>query len=303
MSTHSVQLELANDLCWTFQASSTCADWIQSFAATLSLPESTPTVHDTCRSVHVVSLDELPALLDELHYTSSLKTFDLGPLRIHPLPESSDLVYVVPDSTDHRQWLMSMWYAQYPLYPTLLKSGVLPVHAGFATHEGRGVLFAAPGGTGKSTTMRRLPADWTVFCDDEVWLVPTENGLVCHVLPTWSDLVLRGETLRRWDATQSHPVHAIVFLRQSASVNLVPLDRSSATNYVKQASEQILRRAWTPLPPPDMDTVRARVFELAIDTAGQLSGALLDLNLKDAFWEQLQDWLLGHSDGEIVRDV
>ncbi len=287
----SVSLVLADETRWTFRAVSAGIDWLRKFASVLSLPSEEGNNQADKWTIYVVTHTELDACLTFLGTNQTqCNEFDLGPLRVYTLPGTETHVYEVPDRSNRKDWLMSMWYGQYPLYPALLRAGNLPIHAGLGVYGEKGVLFAAPGGTGKSTTMRRLPSEWETVNDDECWLVQTDAGLFAHPMPTWSDLVLRNID-QVWPSTTAIPIHTVVFLRQAQKVSLEQLQHAATSNYLKQACEQIFRRAWTSLPPPDLTQVRKRVFEQSERYSRSLRGILLDLTLEDPFWEILQPYL------------
>jgi SynChlorMet cassette protein ScmC len=291
MSNPTRSLQLVDGSCWTFHPSDDRSEWLDSFADVLSLPRGHGTLSSHGWDIHIVSKAELYNRLrsDDVD-VDQIRTFNIGPLRVHSIPGSRTLFYEVPDNSNRKDWLMSMWYGQYALYPALLQEGNCPIHAGLAVYHGKGVLFAAPGGTGKSTTISRLSEDWEAVCDDECWLVRTKEGLFAHPMPTWSDLVLRGVD-RTWPTSCAIPVESIVFLQQSKTTQLQNLNHAETTNFTKQAAEQILRRAWTSLPPPDMNQVRKRVFELSDSFAQSMHGFLLHLNLTDPFWAKLESAL------------
>ncbi len=286
-------LHLADGSRWRFSSTPDRAGWLKQFAYTLTLPSevSAPASTTTPSHIRVCSPIETEQQIGSLWGDTRPANFDLGPLQVYTRRGSTEMLFVTPDNSDRHQWLMSMWYSLYPLYPALLKRGILPVHAGLAEWNGHGVLFAAPGGTGKSTTLRRLPESWRTVCDDETWLVPADTGLRTHPLPTWSDLVLRGKQ-DRWPSATSLPLGHVVFLRQAEQVSVRPLDHAETAALLNQAVEQILRRAWTVLVPPDLAAVKVRMFELAEERTRTLSGILLDLNLHDPFADQLQEIIL-----------
>ena len=63
----------------------------------------------------------------------------------------------------------------------------LPIHGALASFNGKGWLFLGCSGMGKSTTMRRLSAEWRVLSDDAVYLKHLDDGkILCYPLPTWS---------------------------------------------------------------------------------------------------------------------
>ncbi len=287
-------LRLSDNSDWQFTSTTDTAEWewLNFFASTLGLPVLENDGSAVENGILICSEKRKSECLLEMgasHWgvNARVNEFQLGPLAVYSTPGSNHLMHVVPNDESHKDWLMSMWYGLYPLYPQLLRMGHLPLHAGLATWRGQGILFAAPGGTGKSTTMRRLPMDWDVHCDDESWLVNADAGLFSHPLPTWSDLVLRGER-KSWNSPHASPAKAIVFLRQAESVKINRLSPAECATLLKQATEQILRRAWAVLPPPDLNKVRARVFELADERSRSLHGYLLDLNLTDPFWTTLE---------------
>ncbi|MCB2211677.1 SynChlorMet cassette protein ScmC [bacterium] len=286
-------LHLADGFRWRYSSTPDRSGWLEQFADTLTLPSEASVSASASHAshIHICSPAETDQQLASLWGDARPVSFELGPLQVYTLRGATDRLFVTPDSGDRHQWLMSMWYSLYPLYPALLKQGHLPVHGGLAEWNGRGVLFAAPGGTGKSTTLSRLPESWRTICDDETWLVPTDAGLRAHPLPTWSDLVLRKKN-GRWPSTTSLPLQHVVFLRQAEHVSVRRLDHAETAALLNQSVEQILRRAWAVLVPPDLAAVKARMFELAEARARSLSGILLDLNLHDPFADKLQDFIL-----------
>jgi len=106
---------------------------------------------------------------------------------------------------------INMWYSLQPIYRRSVSLGGVPFHAGLAEINGRGFLFVASGGIGKSTCCRRLPDYWKPLCDDETLVVlDNQNEYRAHPFPTWSDYLMN-RAHNTWDIQYSVPVSAIFF--------------------------------------------------------------------------------------------
>jgi len=111
--------------------------------------------------------------------------------------------------------ILNMCYTLQPIYQRSIFKGGLPLHAGLAELDGRGILLAAPGNSGKSTCCRRLPDDWKPLCDDKTLVVLDKHrNYRAHPFPTWSDYLLK-HSEKTIDVQYSIPIHGIFFLEQS----------------------------------------------------------------------------------------
>jgi hypothetical protein len=119
---------------------------------------------------------------------------------------------------------------------TSLNGGL--VHAGFACHEGSGLLFLAPPAGGKSTTLNTAPANWQVLSDDAALVWPDDAGKwLASPLPAWG-LVTNPD--RNWFSepmvlNKSCFLKSLVTLQKSGQLSLVRITDSSAMTHVYRA--------------------------------------------------------------------
>ncbi|MCX7886802.1 MAG: SynChlorMet cassette protein ScmC [Verrucomicrobiae bacterium] len=174
------------------------------------------------------------------------------------------------------------------VYLQVILDGGMPLHAALAEFRGQGVLFAAAGGTGKSTSMSRLPPPWKPRCDDTVLVVRARGGIYrVHPFPTWSDH-LWGRTDSRWPAEDHLPVSAIFFLQQAPRDSVERLGAGLAALHIQESAAQIMarwQRQWLPEQRKRLGTAR---FENACAMARRIPVFMLKLSLNGQFWRLVE---------------
>ena len=147
------------------------------------------------------------------------------------------------DEVEEIQFL-SMWYTLLPIYQRSICLGGLPFHAGLVELDGRGVLLAASGDQGKSTSCRRLPEHWRALCDDEVLVVAdSQKKYRAHPFPTWSEYLCK-RSQKTWNVQCSVPLSAIIFLEQSGTDTIEPLGEGHAAVLITESASQIYEKFW-----------------------------------------------------------
>jgi SynChlorMet cassette protein ScmC len=189
--------------------------------------------------------------------------------------------------------LINLWSSLTVIYLDSLGRGGLPLHAGLAAWEGRGVLLAAPGETGKSTACRRLPPPWEALDDDETLVVRTGPGCyLAHPFPTWSDYLMR-RAAPTWNVHHTVRVGAVCFLEQHPTDLVTRLSQGQAAVFLTQSVEQLFARTWETLPPAEAARRRRLAFANAADLALAVPAFRLQLSLHGRFWEDLEKLLAG----------
>lgn len=183
---------------------------------------------------------------------------------------------------------IKMWTSLQPIYQESISRGGLPFHAGFAELEGKGVLFAAPGDTGKSTCCRRLPDYWKPLSDDEALVtLDKRNGYRAHPFPTWSDyLWKRGKNT--WDVQYSVPLAGVFFLEQAETDEVIPLGAGEAAVLMSEAATQVCRKFWRGSDEETVRKFRKQVFNNACEIAGRAPAYRLRATLHGKFWEEIE---------------
>jgi len=208
----------------------------------------------------------------------------IGPISIFSNNQTSDLVCEIGSDASFEDSIYSMWYSLYPFYRHILSFGGVPFHAGLVEWNGRGILFTAPGGTGKSTTISRLPPDWSMHCDDEVLIIrDIQNRYVAHPFPTWSNFFLNQQP-KSWIVESSLPISAVFFLIQAETDDIKPIGSGTATVLINQAGRQILRRAWNLEISVEQLELRRKLFELSCELAKTVPCYMLNISLTGNFW-------------------
>jgi SynChlorMet cassette protein ScmC len=280
-------LDLADGNRWWLTACTPTFPWLTRLAAIMELPPGLP--------------DGRP----ELIYTEALPARDLAalgfvpeevgwgpkgqrPLRCWRHPGLPDVLCELHHDGSAEFFLINMWNSLTVIYLDSVWRGGLPLHAGLAAFQGQGVLFAAPGDTGKSTTCRRLPRPWEMLDDDETLVVKTPGAFyVAHPFPTWSDyLFQRG--MPTWNVQHTVPVKAVCFLEQHPENRITPLSQAQAAVCITQSVEQIFTRTWENLPREEMVRRRTQVFANAADLALAVPAFRMRLSLHGHFWEDLE---------------
>lgn len=177
------------------------------------------------------------------------------------------------------------------------ETGAILLHAALAEHDGRGVILAAAGGTGKSTASRRLPSWWKSLCDDTTFVARDESGRWrTHPWPTWSTF-LDGGGGGQWDVSLSVPLEAIFFLSRSETEAVEPLGKGEGLIRLLKSSAQVSSLATKLIDHPELKRkINAQWFSNLADLAAKVPMYRLCLSLNGEFWKNLDLVMSGGSD-------
>ncbi len=168
--------------------------------------------------------------------------------------------------------------------------GVL-VHGALAEYEGKGVLFAAPGGTGKTTASLRLPFPWHSLCDDTVLIVRDPEGkYLAHPWPTWSRFYDDGPG-GAWDTGAAVPLAALYFLRRSPEDTLEEINPTQAAAMLIDSVGQVNGVFDRQLSLPEVRENRLRQFSIVCALTAALHAYILHLGLTGEFWKLVEESL------------
>jgi SynChlorMet cassette protein ScmC len=128
------------------------------------------------------------------------------------------------------------------LSPFFIKSiesgGGALIHGALAERHGAGVIFAGPGGIGKTTVSRRLAKPWQSLSDDMTLIERDANGAYwAHPWPTWSSFMWggKGET---WNVSCAVPLRAIFILEQADHTRLQETGSGQAAMLLQEVADQ-----------------------------------------------------------------
>jgi hypothetical protein len=166
------------------------------------------------------------------------------------------------------------------------KGGVL--HGGLAVCHGKGYLFTAPPGGGKSTALARLPSPWRVLADDGVLVWPADNGLFrASPLPTWSVILGVNGTIPaigRWRVGESIDVAGVFLLKKSERDKVRSLPPVEMAQQLYQPFSE--HPSWVPA---TRKGVSQEMFRISCALARAVSGWELELTIDGAFWEVVRE--------------
>jgi len=183
---------------------------------------------------------------------------------------------------------MVLSYSLLPIYLRNLDKKGLSLHSALAEYNGKGILFAAPGGTGKSTCYNRLPDYWKPLCDDETLVVLDKNDTYrAHPFPTWSDYLMKRKE-NTWDVQYSVPLSAIFFIEQSDHDEIIYIDRREATLSITGSAKQILAIFLHGMKKEQKIDISTKMFNNAFDMAKKIPVFRLLVSLNGQFWKEVE---------------
>lgn len=126
--------------------------------------------------------------------------------------------------TEYRHWFLENNAIHDLLAESLISKNVLLMHGSALSFDGKGCLFTAPSGTGKSTHTRlwreAFGSRVTMINDDKPMLRVEENEVICFGTP-WNGKHHLGGNI-------SAPLCAIASIERSEENRIEPIDRSRA---------------------------------------------------------------------------
>ncbi len=189
-------------------------------------------------------------------------------------------------------WYINMWSTIRELHRYGLFRGGTPVHGALAALNGRGVLIAASGGTGKSTCHGRLPDHWEGICDDQAFVLNTGDGCYrVHPFPTWSDHLWAGST-KEWRVERSYPLERVFFLEQAAVDEVRPVTPSKAVSKLYEAAREVWEPSWSRIDRKDKARETSMLFMNVSEIARSVPAYRLLATREGEFWKQMERALL-----------
>ena len=154
-------------------------------------------------------------------------------------------------------------------------------HGGLAVRDGRGLLFAAPPGGGKTTALSRLPSPWQVLADDATLVWPAGDGFCASPLPTWSVLTGRNPAIAAigtWRLAEQLPLAGILFLEKCAGLELARCQPIEVAPALYQALSEHPRVV------ANRGPLRQNLFHTACELARAMPTWRLRLDRTAAYW-------------------
>jgi SynChlorMet cassette protein ScmC len=170
------------------------------------------------------------------------------------------------------------------------RGGVL-LHAALMEWQGRGVILAGPGGRGKTTASRRLPASWNTLSDDLALVVRDPKGrYFAHPWPTWSRFMWGGSG-DAWDVQHAVPLRGLFFLDRAETDAVEPLGPGHAVTLLVEAAEQAALELNGGMKREALRRARIQRFESRCALASAMPAYVLRLSLHGDYWRLLEQLL------------
>lgn len=287
-------LRLADDSQWLLSSDDNIASWLNEFARVMCLKKG-HCVNVATNTIHFHSLlsDEAPqkiAIKKNLYSKKWMNLYNGMPIQLWMDKQAKEnIVELNTDFFNVRDmYYLYMSTSLTPFFFHSLNAGGIPIHAALTCFKDQGVLITATGDTGKTTCCKRLPkGDWHYLCDDLSLLIRTPNNeLYAHLLPTWSDYMIR-RTNTRWQVEKKVPVKALFFLEQGGKDEIIPLSNIETTIRFQSAVKQ----AWFLDMEDSPEQKRSRnklIFENTQQIAKEIPAYVLRATLTGEFWKLIE---------------
>ena len=190
---------------------------------------------------------------------------------------------------DHNEiCVINMWSSLKQIYRYYVNKNSAPFHATLAEFDGKGILIAAAGGTGKSTCYNRLPDYWKPLADDNALVIDTGNHCYrAHPMPTWSDYLWQRKDTS-FNSSHSIPLKGIFFLEQSAKDKVKLIAKSEALREVYDSMKQIWESHWDRISKEEKQKMSAKLFDTAFNITKYIPCYRLKATLHGEFWKEIE---------------
>lgn len=299
MSKKAFSLRLADGNGWLIVATPETISWVEKFAGIMQLKVNGQDAHKNWPRMFFCQYDS-----DQNNVQELMNFMDLRAKKIFPRggwkatnfssvwvwrhPEIFDIICEIGSEIDHQLDIVRMWTSLYMICLRTQSFGGLPAHAALVELDGKGVLLAGPGGSGKSTLCRHLPKGWCAWSDDQALIVRGRKGsYMVHPAPTWS-VHLWQRTEMTWNVEKHLPLTAIFFIEPAAFDQVVPMGQGQAAAYLAESAMQVSSPSLNRLDQKEARAVKRELFENASDLAREIPAYKLQVTLKDRFCEEIE---------------
>ncbi len=166
------------------------------------------------------------------------------------------------------------------------RGGIL-VHGALAEKDGRGVVLAGPGETGKTTASRRLPYPWKSLSDDCTLIVKDKNGKYhAHPWPTWSTFMFGGKG-GSWNVQRSIPLKGFFMLSRSKTDRIEPVGQGQSACLVSEAAEQAWMALLNNIEYEQLAAMSLQRFYNICELVKTVPAHILHISRTGSFWEEM----------------
>jgi SynChlorMet cassette protein ScmC len=170
-------------------------------------------------------------------------------------------------------------------------SGGALIHGALAERNGAGVIFAGPGGIGKTTICKRLPHPWRCWSDDMTLIERDASGAYrAHPWPTWSRFMWGGEG-GTWNVQSSVPLRAIFILEQSGQTRLQKTGTGQSAMLLQEVADQASFFAYDNIDCNQARRHRLDRFNSICSIAQKVPTGILHTNLDTPFADTIENFI------------
>jgi SynChlorMet cassette protein ScmC len=171
------------------------------------------------------------------------------------------------------------------------RSGGALIHGALVEWKESGIIFAGPGGIGKSTLCRRLPESWKSLSDDMTLVDRDADGNYwAHPWPTWSRFMWGGSG-STWHVSSSVPLKAIFILEQGTETKIVSCGAGQSAMLLDEVADQASFFAYDSLNREHARRHRVNRFNSVCALAQSIPTAILHTSLTLPFSDELEHFL------------
>lgn len=281
------KLSLSDGETWGFSATESVLPWLEELRKIMHLEESDSKEIDRKIIFLALNKDNLPPDTDEREWT----IYKQGSVYRIWSHANKDEVFVElnKDFIDHKEIkVINMWSSLKVIYKHRINKNGGPAHAALAELNGKGILIAAGGGTGKSTCSRRFPDHWKSLSDDTALIIRDKSDeFRVHPMPTWSDH-LWSKKFSTFQTSYSVGLNAIFFLEQASTDEVIPLQKGASTQKIFESCKQIWESYWEREEKSVRDTMGTKLFNTSCDIAARIPCYTLKATLNGKFWKDIE---------------
>ncbi|MFA4982263.1 MAG: SynChlorMet cassette protein ScmC [Candidatus Omnitrophota bacterium] len=293
-------LRFGNGQCLSLAATADSSGWLEKFASILELERSLPDGHSKVvfSRKKIISdkgtpnsRNELADILGKDVPADAWSLYDARVLKIWYNIFLDDVICEISAVANEDMDIIQMWHALYSIYIKAQRTGGVPLHAGLIERDGRGIVIAAPGNTGKSTCCRRIPPPRKALCDDEVLIIYDKiKGYLAHPFPTWSDYLWKRAN-NTWKVEKNVALDAVFFLEQAPVDEVEPVGGAMAAALMNLSAHQAFFKGHAGRNPGGETGRKKDLFNNVCRLVKAVPSFKLRCTLDGEFWVKIEEAL------------
>lgn len=280
----SCELGLPEPFCWRIKAIGRCTELLDGLRDIMQLAEST----EEAAQLTVMPRSHYDSIAEN-EYSAWKLFYSRKAVRLFHNYDFNKWLMVLPEDIldEHDIRIILMWLMMKPFYLHCLANGGLLVHASSADLNGRGIIIASSGDTGKTTTIRRLPAPWRELADDTALLLPDGDEFSLYPLPTWSEFIHGRNKSAVWNVKEGTKLSGMFFLEQSKVDKTECLSQPLSMVALYKSSIEAIGD----LEDDISNLLKTKFFETAANISATIPAFSLQATLTGKVWESIENAL------------